>query len=250
MGVDYVVWIIPKQREFRASAEQVADLANALRDGGWVPKPGAAGQKSKAIELLPGNGSEGNKPARIEDFESAPFTPGWVEFRSQHEFVMDWHVQNLREAGVEYPFVFDPYPDSGPPYFYVRLILGQDYFYWTGENVMPFADTATKCACGEQLAYWTGWAHGVGSQRIHHKCPNCGRGFDPSGKSCRLIDGWTGVSSQLPGGLTFRFALVVDCHKYFPSDEEAGRRFHLKEEFLDLWRKFIGVPFELVITAD
>jgi hypothetical protein len=54
----------------------------------------------------------------------------------------------------------------------------------------------------------------------------------------------------LPGGLTFRFALVVDCHKYFPSDEEAGRRFHLKEKFLDLWRKFMGVPFELVVTAD
>src|SRR5271156_638122 len=106
MGVDYLVWIIPQQREFRASAEQVAGLANALRDGGWVPKPEAAGQKSKAIELLPGNGSGGNKQARIQDFESAPFTPSWVEFHSPHEFVMDWHVQNLSDACVEYPFVF------------------------------------------------------------------------------------------------------------------------------------------------
>lgn len=250
MGVDYLVWIIPQQRGFRPSAEQVAGLANALRDGGWVPKPEGAGQRSSVIELLPGENVAGKKPARIQEFGSEAFTPSWVEFHSQNELVMDWHVHDLHKAGVLYPFVFDPYPESGPPYFYVRLILGHDFFYWTGENVMPFDEAVTKCACGEQLASWTGWAHGVGSQRIARICPNCGRGFDPSGKPCQIIDGWTGVSSQLRGGLTFHFALVVDCHKYFPSEEEAGRRFHLRDEFLDLWRKFISVPFELVVTFD
>lgn len=250
MGVDYQVWIIPKQRAYRPNSEQIANLANALRDDGWVPKPGVPGQRSQVSELLPGDGSAGKKPARVQEFDSQPFTPSWVEFRSEHELVMDWHVQNLREAGVQYPFSFDPYPDSGPPYFYVRLIVGNDYLYWTGENVMPFDEEATNCVCNEQLSYWTGWAQGVGSQRIHRTCPKCGRAFDPSEKKCDILDGWTGAATPLLGGLTFRFALVVDCHKYWPQEEEALRRFHLRPEFLDLWRKFIGVAFDLVVTFD
>jgi hypothetical protein len=71
-----------------------------------------------------------------------------------------------------------------------------------------------------------------------------------SEQTCAVIDGWTGVSTPLLGGLTFGFALVVDCHKYFANEEEVGRRFHLRSEFLDLWSNFIGVPFELVVTFD
>jgi hypothetical protein len=250
MGVDYRVWVLPRQRSFRPSAEQFARLANALRDGNWAPMPDTPGQGSQIIELLPGNSVAGKKPARVQGFDNIPFTSSWVEFHSQHELVMDWHVRNLREAGVQYPFVFDPYPDSGPPYFYVRLILGRDYFYWTGENVMPFDDATTECVCGEQLSFWTDWAHGTPSQRIQMVCPQCGQRFDPSGKACDILDGWSGAPTPLIGGLTFRFALVVDCHKYWPHDEDAARRFHLRSGFLDLWRKTIEVPFETVVTFD
>jgi hypothetical protein len=251
MGINYRVWIIPKQRTYRPDAEQVASLANALRYGRWVPQPQAPGQRSHLFELLPGESVAGKKPFRLQAFDSEPFTPGWVEFHSQHEMVMDWHVQNLRDAAVQYPFTFDPYPDSGPPYFYVRVVLGNDdYFHWTGENVGEFEEAATKCVCGEQLAFWTGWAQGVGSQRIHAICPKCERAFDPSKSKCEVRDGWTGAATSLLGGLTFRFALVVDCHKYFPREEHEGRRFDLRVEFLDLWREFIGVPFELVATFD
>lgn len=250
MGVDCVVWVFPRQRGFRPSAEQFSGLANALRDGGWAPKPDAPGQRSQYNELLPADGGAGKKPTIPLELSSEPIRPSWIESHSQHELVLDWHVLNQRDADVQYPFVFDPYPDSGPPYFYLRLILGHEYFYWTGENVAPFDEADTACVCGEQLAYWTGWAHGVGSQRIHHICPKCGRDFDPSGKTCQILDGWTGEPAPLMGGLTFRFALVVDCHKYFPHEEEAGRRFLLKPEFLDLWRKFVGVPYEQVVTFD
>ncbi len=250
MGVDCVVWIFPKQRNFRPTPDQFSGLANALRDGGWCPKVESPGQRSNFSELLPGDDHTKNKPKRTQPFTSDPFTPSWVEHHSEHELVLDWHVQNQKEAGVRYPFVFDPYPDSGPPFFYVRLILGREYFYWTGENVTPFDDAETKCVCGEQLAYWTGYAHGVSSQRIHYSCPNCGRNFDLTDKACEVLDGWTGEPTPLLGGLTFRFALVVDCHKYWPSEESEGRRFQLRPEFLNLWRDFVGVPFELVVTFD
>jgi hypothetical protein len=250
MGVDCRVWVIPQHKAFRPTAEQVGNLANALRNDGWVPKPEADGQNSKVIELLPGKYIAGTRPSRAQDFSVEPFTPSWVEFHSEHELVLEWHVQDMKAAGVQYPFVFDPYPDSGPPYFYVRLILGHEYFYWIGENVMPFGQEATRCVCGEQLVYRAGWAHGTGSDRIHRNCPRCDQIFDPSGLTCEVLDGWTGEAAPLIGGLTFRFALSIDCHKYFPREEEAGRRFHLRPDFLDLWRTHIGVSFSQVVTFD
>jgi hypothetical protein len=50
--------------------------------------------------------------------------------------------------------------------------------------------------------------------------------------------------------LTFRFALVVDRHKYRPQDEKALRRFNLSPDFLDLWRTHLRVPIHLAATFD
>jgi hypothetical protein len=250
MGVDCVVWVIPKERLFRPSVEQFADLANALRDNGWVPKPDAPGQRSEVRELLPSNDVIKRKPAMASEIGPEQFTASWVEFHSKHELVLQWYVNDMALAGVQFPFVFLPYPDSGHTYFCIRLILGRDYFYYTGENVMPFEVSATQCSCSEQFVYETGWSPGVPYQRIHSFCPKCGRSFNPSSVACNILDGWTGASSSLIGGLTFRFALVVDCHKNWPHEEEAGRQYHLRAQFLDLWRKFIGVPFEQVVTFD
>jgi hypothetical protein len=249
MSVDYQVRVIPQQRDFRPSAEQVASLANALREDRWVPKPEASGQRSEVLELLPGE-EAGKKPVRKQELAPEPLTASWIEFHSQHELVLNWDVRDQHAAGVQYPFNFDPYPDSGPPYFRIYLILGDNYFHWTGENVMPFDEQATKCTCGEQLAYWTGWAAGVGSERIHRECPKCKRSFVPSGIACDLLDGWTGNARPLIGGLTFRFALVVDCHKYWPHEEEIERRFSLRPEFLEPWQTYIHAPLELVVTFD
>ena len=248
MGVDYVVWVIPKERLFRPSADQFADLANALRDNGWVPRTDAPGHGSEVRELLPSGNIIRRKPAMVSQFAPEPFTASWVEFHSQHELMLEWNVRDMSSAGVQFPFVFLPYPDSGFTYFCIRLILGSDYFYETAENVMPFEADATRCSCTEQLVYETGWTAGLASERIHSICPKCGRSFDPSVAACNILDGWTRASSPLIGGLTFRFALVVDCHKNWPREEEAGRRYQLRAEFLDLWRKFIGVPFELIVT--
>jgi hypothetical protein len=207
MSVDYQVWIIPKERSFRPSADQVANLANALRDGAWVPGPEAPGQHSMILELLPGGSELAKTPALVHKFDPKPFTGSWVDSFSRNELVLDWGVNEMVAAGVQYPFVFDPYPDSGPPYFYVYVILGDDYFYYVGENVMPFDEEATKCPCGEQLAYRTGYAAGVPAQRIHRQCPKCQLTFDPSGIACDVLDGWTGQPSPLLGGLTFRSRL-------------------------------------------
>src|SRR5208282_1891017 len=78
MGVDYRVWLVPKDRAFRPNAAQIAALANALREGGWVPRPDADAQKSKLLELLPGVVRSGKSPAARSCFRRLALSQaGW-----------------------------------------------------------------------------------------------------------------------------------------------------------------------------
>jgi|SRR5208282_4265590 len=249
MGVDYRVWLVPKDRAFRPNAAQIAALANALREGGWVPRPDADAQKSKLLELLPGGGPIGKKPCRSELFQETRFEPSWVAFHSGHELVFEWWVNDATQSRVQFPFTFVPYPESGHTYFGVRLIVGHEYFYWTGENVMPFPESETQCHCGEQLAYWTGALAGIPSQRIRTKCPKCGTAFDLLRTSAEIMS-FTGERRSVAGGLAFRFALQIDAHKNFPHEEAEFRRYQVKVGIHELWRAHITTPYEIIDTAD
>lgn len=250
MGVDYRVWLIPKDRAFTPAPEQIAALANALREGKWVPLADAPGQRSRVLELLPGGRSMDNKPSRTEPFLSAQFEPSWVASHTGHELVLEWWVDDAAKSDVRFPFNFLPYPQSGFTYFGIRMILGQEYFYWTGESVMPFIDSATQCRCGEQLAYWTGFAYGVPSQRIRPDCPTCGRAFDISKVAGEILHPWTGERRSVTGGMAFRFAFQVDAHKNFPNYGEEFGRFRLQDGIHELWRVHIATPYETIDTAD
>ena len=249
MGVELQVWLIPKSRSFHPTLEQFAALANALKTARWLPSVGAEGQRTRMLELLPGSeGPVSKKPTRVHERDDRPLTAAWLETLAEHEIVLEWNIDNVMEAGVEYPFQFDPDPDSGPPYFAVRMFLGNDYFYETNECVTPFDEQGTHCKCGEQLVYDTGWSGVIGGSRIHHLCPGCGSEFDTSEITSEVLDVWTGEPS-VSGGMAFRFAIQVDCGKHFPHDEEEARRFKLRAEFLAIWEEKIGVPFEVVLAA-
>ena len=250
MGVELQLWVIPRERVFRPQLDHFAGLANALRKENWVPSLDAHQQRSRVIELLPGSeGPIGKKPIREHTHGERIFSASWLECLTEHEVCLEWKIDNVVEAGAKYPLTFDPYPDSGPPYFSIRLLWAHDYVYETSECVTPFAERETTCSCGEQLAYHTGFSGVIGSGRIHRTCPKGGRDFDASSATCEILDGWTGEPSPLRGGLAFRFALQVDCGKYFPREEEKARRFGLRPEFLELWTAQIGVPFEQITTA-
>jgi len=51
-----------------------------------------------------------------------------------------------------------------------------------------------------------------------------------------LRDGWTGVESRSFGGATYRFALVIDCGKYWPEREAV-----VIPEFLALVERTMGI---------
>jgi hypothetical protein len=249
VGVELKIWVAPRVRSFRPEAGQFAGLVNALREGQWVPKHDANEQKSQIVELLPGTEGSGNKkPIRTYPFDANPITAASIEAKSANELMLEWSVNNQREAGVQYPFVFDPDPDSGSAYFDLRLMLGNDYFYEIDECIAPFADSALRCKCGQKLEYTTGSARHLGSERISHRCPKCTTVFDPSGLVYEYQDGLTGDTSSRQGGAAFRFCVQVDCGKYWPQDEEATRGFNLRDDFLEVWRVHLGVPYDQIMT--
>jgi len=250
MGIDYRVWLVPKDRAFRPNAGQIAALANALREGGWVPRPDADAQRSNLLELLPGGGPIGKKPTRSQLFQETRFEPSWVAFHSDHELVLEWWVNDAAQSRVQFPFTFVPDPESGFSYFGVRLIIGHEFFYETAENLMPFPESETQCRCGEQLAYWTGAVAGIPSQRIRPKCPKCGNDFDVSKISAEILDAFTGERRFVAGGLAFQFALQIDAHKNFPHEEAEFRRYKIKDGIQELWRAHIATPYEIIDTAD
>jgi hypothetical protein len=249
MGVDYRVWLVPKDRAFKPNAEQIAALANALREGGWVPQPDAAAQRSNLLELLPGGGLIEGKPFRSEPFQETRFEPSWVAFHSDHELVFEWWVNDATQSHVQFPFTFVPYPESGFTYFGVSLIIGPEYFYEMADNVMPFPESETQCHCGEQLAYETDDLSGLPPHRIRPKCPKCGGAFDVSKASAEIMDVFTGERRSVAGGLAFRFSLQIDAHKNFPSEEAEFRRYQLKDGIHALWRAHIATPYEIIDTA-
>lgn len=250
MGVEYCLFIVPKDRTFRPDSRQVANLANALREGDWVPLPQSSGHRSYALELLP-TASKGftKKPAVEHAFQDEEISPAWIDSIRGHELALSWNVQNAHEAKVKYPLTFDPWPESGSPYFDIRTLDADDYFCESSENVTYLDDSVLKCTCGNQLAYESGWSGMAGSRRIHRKCPDCGRIFDPSTLACEIQDGWTGEPQVIMGGLNFRFALVINCGKYFPHEEERFREFKPRNELLALWHSHIGVPFDQIDTV-
>ena len=76
--------------------------------------------------------------------------------------------------------------------------------------------------------------------RLLATCKQCGKPFDPSTRVAKVRDPWTNTESDMPGGATFRFALVVDCGKCWPDDGA----FHVHPELRRLCEAHFGRPFD------
>jgi hypothetical protein len=152
----------------------------------------------------------------------------------------DW-----QEAGIKYPFTFGE--DDLSNYHQVMLYLADDFV--THDWTNTFGDALDdKCSCGEKLGYnpdgkYVQYVVALSIDgRISRKCPACGTVFNPSLHSTLVSDGWDeGATCHLRGGVTFRFAVRIDCHKGWP--REHGRIF-LKPEFRQLIEASLGEAFE------
>jgi hypothetical protein len=71
-----------------------------------------------------------------------------------------------------------------------------------------------RCRCGCNLEYESAGLSFEG-RTIHRICPQCGAAFRPQDQIADIVDE-NGNKTPQPGGMCYRFAIVVDCGKDHP----------------------------------
>ncbi|WP_165247180.1 hypothetical protein [Paludisphaera soli] len=139
-----------------------------------------------------------------------------------------WTVERLGVSGLRDPF--DRPPGGGDPYYDFEIHLAGDYVYPLSESIEPFPDVAS--ACGRHLVYEAEDGSPFAfTSRIARVCPDCGSRFRPLDHVARVTEVATGEAAHRPGGVAYRFALVVDSGKAIPFAPPAAP---------GAWRRLVG----------
>jgi hypothetical protein len=277
MGVEYEHWLLPVNRDLRPSTENVVRLVNVLRRERWVVAP----DMPRFEELRGGFwtprdvrdeddtggyaslfGKNPNHPRRgLPRHEPIPASLGadWIDARldARHAsplareitlafpiYLRDDVFSDWSDAGLQYPFTFGE--DDASNYHQIEIHLADDFVAHAWGNA--FADALDdRCSCGAELRYdpdqdFIEWVIAVRhAHRIRRTCPRCGARFDPTTRTTTFKPGWDQSLETLRGGVTYRFAIRIDCHKGWPRDRG---RIHLKPAFRELVDTTIGERFE------
>jgi hypothetical protein len=245
VGVEYRHYLLPRPNTFRPTVDAALALVTALRRDGWVLPA-----DSPALAHLHFRGSSLYGPAKGRGYYAQvlgrpgsfalPLERLLSQFADQ-DLQIVWPVESLRDSGLRYPLdpvPFDDHREAAECYYKVRLHFGRDLIYHTSEVIDPF-DPEPVCGCGRTLMYYPeGHNDPFYSARLAATCPACGSSFDPTGLVATGRDGWTGRPYRLPGGASYRFAVVIDCGKDF-----GGKPHRFDHQLSALIEKTLGVEF-------
>ncbi|WP_161968008.1 hypothetical protein [Fimbriiglobus ruber] len=222
MGVEYRCFLIPRPNTFRPHPDAAFALVTALRDDGWL-----LGPEHPALALLPFKQSRLYPSARKHgyfaltvgrrDSFAAPLPEMFDEY-ADRDLMMVWPVESLATSGLRYPLdplPFDDPADAADCYYEVQFHFGRDFIYHTSEGIDPFKPSPL-CSRGHTVECEPESDNDpFYSARLAARCPQCGAAFDPTQLVATGRDGRTGAAMRVRGGATYRFAVVVDCGKFF-----------------------------------
>lgn len=246
MGVDYRRYFIPRPNTLRSAPEAIATLVDALRQERWIVDPTSPNLKSMTFS------GQAHRNAQNAGYFVRSFVgdaPGQADLAAllyaqiQADLLLRWPVESLLASGLDYPLEPPPHLESNPftgedgtaeCYYDVEFHFGRDFVYHTSDVVDPF-NPPPVCGCGTKLDYWPEGKDPFYDARIARTCAKCGVEFDPTDRRCRGVDGCTGETISIPGGATYRFAIVIDCGKMFG---EGSPRF--KPELKRLVERVLG----------
>jgi len=261
MGVEYKHYLIPEDNTYTPGPEALSRLIDALLDGGFAAREGADGFKMSALDATSDDDFAGTIgcfvqtrdqgrspfpcPCSADDIaalEGQDFKIVWpIAALEGQDFKIVWPVESSNESELAYPL--SPFPEWGDPYYDLEIHMATDFVYHQSELIDPFVDAA--CRCGRKLDYYEddgmiGPRDVFPDARIRRACPACGRPFRPQEFVGQVRDGRTGVTIDRPGGVVYRFAVVVDCGKGFARE---GWPIRASEAFLDATTRALGQTF-------
>ncbi|APW58911.1 hypothetical protein [Paludisphaera borealis] len=226
MGVEYKHYLIPEDNTYAPGAEALSRLVDALLDGGFVPRESTDSFNNSTFKTTADDAHARTTGcfAQTRDQRSSSFpcpcSARDVAPLGEQDFKLVWPVESSYESGLQYPL--NPFPEWGDPSYDLEIHVARDFVYHQSELIDPFVDAA--CRCGRNLdEYWDeGTIEAIavfGDARIPRACPACGRPFRPQEFVAQVRDGRTGEPISRPGGVVYRFAVVVDCGKAFAREE-------------------------------
>lgn len=226
MGVTYEHFLIPEDNTLRPGDEGISRLVVSLHRSGYLLGRGSEGLTRMPFRegsILYRHAEETGCFVQTGTNQFSPFpspcSPSDLRALGTTEYRLVWPVTRLGKAGLKYPLADLPYGLYEEIPYELILHLAEDYLYVTSEILDPFENV--NCPCGENLSYWVRDESPFtlhNANRIHRRCPDCGAPFRPQDHPATFRDATTGDSTVVPGGLTYRFAISVDCGRCFPRD--------------------------------
>jgi hypothetical protein len=223
MGVESRFYVLPDESSYRPEPAKVCQLVKAFRTAGFLCDPSSptfaasahrAGQLSGQADyegfiwkLLPGPDKHVGSLSALET----------VLANLQHsDVVVKWPNSDLNLSSLKYPLTLVPGAEG--VYYDIEFHLAAQTVYHTSEIIEPFE--TIRCQCGTDLRQieWSGRSP-LYDSRLPNPCPSCHQPINYASLPLTLRDGFTGTESRVVGGAVYRFAVVVDCGKYWPDGQ-------------------------------
>ena len=238
MGVESKFYILPETSHYRPDPTKVRQSIQAFRTSGFLcdPKSPAFTESThrayQATSDFEGfywklrSGSERSNGS-LDSLERL------LADRPESEVLVEWPNSNLKLSGLKYPLTVIPGPDD--MYYDVEIHLTEQTVYHTSEIIDPFEEIT--CSCGSEIEQFEPSDRCLFyDPRLPNHCPSCGTLMNYATLPMMVHDGWTGDESEAAGGVTYRFAIIVDCGKYWPESEAA-----VAPEFLAIVEQTLGI---------
>ena len=215
MGVEYRQVLVPRDNTVRPDPDTLRRLLAALRANAFI---------SDGLTI---------RTAEAED----EATISNLSLRADGELILIWRVEDHLAEKLNYPLTPEFKADGFGGYYDFELLLSDDFVAEDGELIDPIS---TVCVCGHDLAYepdedifYAG--------RIRRVCPICVTAYRPQDHETIIRDGFTGEESAIAGGLTYRFAISINCGKCW--DQNATKNPAADQSLLALCEEVVGVKF-------
>jgi hypothetical protein len=217
MSVDFRYCLITKPNSFLPEARQVTSFLKQAEVDEWLrPQyPGWIARKVEGRKTQRQTIKLENALSLVTECWNSGIRMGWRLWRRDDDIPFDLEIH------------------VSPP----------DYVYSASEAVARFGETVNCSRCGTRLDH-DATSYMFGTARIYAKCPQCDTFFDPSHLPAIYTHGWTGDKSVLPGGTTYRFALIVN--NVPPEQWEA---FQVDPDFVGLAKRVFGCDFYGVVDV-
>lgn len=261
-GLEYAHYLIPRQNDVRPTPAQVASMMRAWLDAGYIAAAGSDAlkrldfKKSLWAEKAEATGATLMTNRITFDGVTVPFDEATQVKLVDRDYRVLLPVHTAWTAGLKYPLdqmPRTPRGDNGPGYN-LEIHSLADYAYVTSQLIdgFPTTDIALKpvhCkVSGTNIHYVSDTLNNMfdllGS-RIHHTCPTCSTIFRPQERTVTVRDGWSGEARRLPGGATYRFAILIDCGRAVPERGPVAA----VPEFKAISEAALGIPLYEVGNA-